>query len=62
MKDLLVILMGIIAIAIIIFPSLIPDIIPFFGAMDEVAAAYLLLSCLKYFGIDLTNFFEKKKK
>lgn len=62
MKDVLVIIIGIIALAIIIFPSLIPDFIPFFGAMDEVAAAYVLLSCLKYFGLDLTGFFSPKTK
>lgn len=62
MKDILVIFIGIVAIAIIIFPSIIPDFIPFFGAMDEVAAAYLLLSCLKYFGLDLTGFFSPKNK
>jgi len=42
------------------FIELIPDNIPLVGNLDEAAAAALLIMCLSYFGIDLTNIFKKK--
>ncbi len=35
--------------------------IPVIGQFDEVAAAAILFSCISYFGLDLTSFFEKAK-
>ncbi len=35
--------------------------IPVVGQFDEVAAAAILFSCLSYFGLDLTSFFNKAK-
>ena len=42
------------------FIELIPDNIPLVGNLDEAGAAALLIMCLGYFGIDLTNIFLKK--
>ena len=42
------------------FIELIPDNIPLVGNLDETGAATLLIMCLGYFGIDLTNIFKKK--
>ena len=42
------------------FIELIPDNIPLMGNLDEAGAAALLIMCLSYFGIDLTNIFKKK--
>lgn len=42
------------------FIELIPDNIPIVGNLDEAGAAALLVMCLGYFGIDLTNIFKKK--
>lgn len=33
----------------------VPDFIPFFGNLDEAGAVVLLLSCLRYFGFDVTR-------
>ena len=41
--------------------ELIPDNIPVIGNLDEVAAAALLLACLRYFGYDLSAFFKRDK-
>ena len=41
--------------------ELIPDNIPIIGNLDEAAAAFLLLNCLAYFGIDLRNIFKPMK-
>ncbi|MCP4521124.1 MAG: DUF1232 domain-containing protein [Cytophagales bacterium] len=61
-KDIIAVILGIIASIVIIAPSALPDVIPLVGAMDEVAAGYTLLACLKHFGIDLTGFISPTKK
>ena len=37
----------------------IPDVLPFVGNIDEVAATTFLLGVLSYFGIDIKGFFGK---
>jgi hypothetical protein len=37
---------------------MLPDHLPIFGNLDEAAAVWVLLLCLKYFGVDLTRFFR----
>ncbi len=37
----------------------IPDNFPVIGNLDEAAAAALLISCLAYFGFDITKIFKK---
>ncbi|MEJ2546071.1 MAG: DUF1232 domain-containing protein [Calditrichaceae bacterium] len=64
MKNIFVILMGIISLLYILNPTagifeLIPDNLPFVGNLDEAGAAALLMMCLRYFGLDLTRIFQK---
>jgi uncharacterized membrane protein YkvA (DUF1232 family) len=42
------------------FIELIPDNIPFFGNLDEAAAAAILIAALAHFGFDVTKIFSKK--
>jgi len=61
-----VILVGLLATLYILNPGagifeLIPDNIPVIGNLDEATAVVILLACLRYFDIDLSNFFSKKK-
>jgi len=41
--------------------ELIPDNIPIIGNLDEGVAVTILLSGLKYFGVNLTNIFKNRK-
>src|SRR5690349_10039996 len=42
------------------FFELIPDNFPIIGNLDEVAATLLLLRCLAYFGVDISQFIDSK--
>jgi uncharacterized membrane protein YkvA (DUF1232 family) len=62
MKKLLIAIIGILSGLYLVNPGfgifeLIPDAIPFVGNLDEGAAAFLLLSSLAYFGIDVRDVF-----
>ena len=59
MKGLLVFLIGLFSVLYLMAPSMLPDAIPFIGALDEVTATTILLSCLSYFGYDLTRLFKR---
>lgn len=66
MKKLGVVLLGLFCLLYLLNPGagifeLIPDNLPFIGNLDEAAAAATLLMCLKYFGIELPDFFRRKK-
>ena len=63
-KSAIVIIIGIFAALYLLNPGagifeLIPDNIPFVGNLDEATAVVLLLSCLRYFKIDVANIFKK---
>ncbi len=67
LKSLMTLTCGMIGLIYILNPTagiieFIPDNIPFIGNLDEAGAIILILGCLRYFGIDLTNFFNSKKK
>jgi len=67
MKSLFVILTGILSLLYILNPGagifeLIPDNIPVIGNLDEATAVLILLSCLRYFNIDLANIFKPKPR
>jgi hypothetical protein len=66
-KNILVAILGIVSLLYILNPGMgfievIQDYIPFAGNLDEGGAMVLLLMCLRYFGLDLTKFFTRKKK
>lgn len=66
MKKLAVFCLGLLSVFYILNPTaglfeLIPDNLPFVGNLDEAAAVYLLLMCLKYFGIEVPDLFRRGK-
>jgi len=66
MKPLFVIVVGLLAFLYLLNPGagvfeLIPDNIPLIGNLDEATAVFLILSCFRYFGIDLANVFTRSK-
>jgi len=66
LKKYIVVVLGLLAALYIVNPGagvfeLIPDNLPLVGNLDEAAAVALLLMCLRYFGIDLTNLFRRDK-
>lgn len=42
--------------------ELLPDNIPFVGNLDEAGAVWIILCCLREFGVDLTSMFRKAQK
>ena len=66
-KSIFVAILGILSLLYILNPGMgfvefIQDYIPFAGNLDEGGAAVLFLMCLRYFGLDLTGFFNREKK
>jgi len=66
LKSVVVIFVGLLSAFYILNPGagifeLIPDNIPFIGNLDEATAVVILLACLRYFNIDVGNFFNKPK-
>jgi hypothetical protein len=64
-KKVLVFGLGLLSALYIINPTmgvfeLIPDNLPVIGNLDEVMATLLLLRCLAYFGIDISQFIDSK--
>jgi len=67
LKNIVVAWLGIIALLYLLnigagLIEIIPDNFPFIGNLDEGGAVVLLLLCLKYFGFDLRNIFNKEAK
>jgi hypothetical protein len=67
MKSIFIAILGIISLLYLMnigvgFVEFISDYIPIAGNLDEGGAALLLLMCLRYFGLDLTKFFVRKKE
>ncbi len=64
-KTLLVAIIGVIATLYLLNPTagiveFLPDNIPVIGNLDEAGATAILISCLAYFGIDLTQIIKRK--
>ncbi|MDH5258951.1 MAG: DUF1232 domain-containing protein [Gammaproteobacteria bacterium] len=64
LKTLVIILLGILSLFYIFNPGagifeLIPDNIPILGNLDEATAMIVLLACLRYFGIDISDIFKR---
>ncbi|MBA3036199.1 MAG: DUF1232 domain-containing protein [Desulfobacterium sp.] len=67
MQKIIIVCLGIISLMYLLnigvgVIEVIPDNIPFIGNLDEGSAALLLLMCLRYFGLDLTNIFKNSSK
>lgn len=66
MKNILVLLLGVLSIIYLLNPGaglfeFIPDHLPLIGNIDEALAMALLLACLQHFGINLPDIFRSKK-
>lgn len=66
-KKIVVAAVGVLSALYLINPTagiieLIPDNIPFFGNLDEAGAATILISCLAYFGLDLSKLFGRARQ
>jgi hypothetical protein len=61
-KDFVIVLVGVVAAVYVVWPSIFPDFVPDFvpviGQIDDDTAVLVILSCLRYFGLDLTNLFN----
>lgn len=61
-KEMFIILVGLIAGFYLINPTagvfeLIPDIIPIIGNLDEATASLIIISVMRYYGLDLSRLF-----
>jgi uncharacterized membrane protein YkvA (DUF1232 family) len=61
-KEMLILGLAFVAGAYLMFPSLLPDFIPVIGWMDEGVATLILINTLRYYGVDLTNFYGKNTR
>ena len=67
MKKIGVFIVGALSAMYLINPTagvfeLLPDNIPLIGNLDEAGAVALLLSSLRYFGLDFANIFKKDEE
>ena len=60
LKEMLIVLLAVIALFYLMLPSVLPDFIPLIGWLDEGAATLTLLNTLKYYGLDLTNLYGSR--
>ncbi len=64
-QQLVVLATGIIALLYLLNPTagfdLLPDMLPIVGNLDEVGAVMVLLSALRYYGLDLVKFIDLAK-
>lgn len=65
MKKIIVAIIGVISLLYLLNPGagfieFIPDNFPLLGNLDEATATVLLLSSLKYFGVDIRSIFSEK--
>lgn len=66
-QDIAVIVAALFSIVYLINPTagfleLIPDNIPLIGNLDEAGAVFILISALKYFGVEMPSIFKKKEE
>lgn len=61
-KEMFIIFLGLASFLYLVFPTLgvfelIPDALPLIGSIDEGTATVLLISVLRYYGLDVTRLF-----
>lgn len=61
-KNLFIFLLGVGSLVYLIVESTVPFELPIVGNFDDTAAIMVLLSSLNYFGINLVEFFGKKRR
>jgi len=67
LRTVIVIIIGLLSGLYLLNPGagvfeLIPDNIPLLGNLDEASAVMLLMACFRYFNIDLSNFFRRRRR
>jgi len=62
LKEMLIVLLAVMALFYLMLPSVLPDFIPLIGWLDEGAATLTLLNTLKYYGLDLTNLYGSRSR
>lgn len=60
LKEMIILGMAAGAALYLMFPSLLPDFLPLIGWIDEGAATVVLLNTFRYYGIDLTDLYNRK--
>jgi uncharacterized membrane protein YkvA (DUF1232 family) len=60
-KEFFILLITVAALVYLFLPSLLPDIVPLVGWIDEGVATTIVLSALKHWGFDLTGLFGDGK-
>lgn len=61
-KNLFVFILGIGSLSYLVIETLTVVDMPFIGNMDEATATIILISSMRYFGLDFSSFFGKKLK
>ena len=58
-KEMAIVGLAIFAAIYLMFPSFIPDVLPFVGWIDEGFCTLILANTASYYGINLTNIYGK---
>lgn len=56
-RELVIIVISVVALFYLFAPSLLPDLVPFVGWLDEGIATTIVLSALRHYGLDLSGLF-----
>ena len=59
-REIVIIIISIAALLYLFAPSLLPDLVPFVGWLDEGIATTIVLSALRHYGLDLSGLFGSK--
>lgn len=61
-REFFIFILGALALIYLFLPSLLPDLVPLIGWLDEGVATTIVLGVLKHYGLDLTSLFADDKK
>ncbi len=60
-KEMIILMIAAVSLIYLFLPSLLPDVVPLIGWLDEGLATTIVLSALKHWGLDLTGLFGDDK-
>ncbi|MEL6405042.1 MAG: YkvA family protein [Chloroflexota bacterium] len=61
-REFFIFILGALALIYLFLPSLLPDLVPLVGWLDEGVATTIVLGVLKHYGLDLTSLFADDDK
>lgn len=61
-REFIILIIAAMALVYLFLPSLLPDVVPLVGWLDEGVATTIMLSALKHWGLDLTSLFGSSDK